>query len=131
MTYEELKEKHNTSCKWANPRHEESKLQINCVTWFRLQYPDLLLFSIPNGGARSKVEAGILKAEGVLPGVADLFVALPAKGYAGLFIEMKYGSGKQSPDQIKFEQNSTKLGYKYVVANSFETFMRTVNDYVR
>lgn len=47
-------------------RHEESHLQRQCVAWFRLQYPKLarLLFAVPNGGGRSKVEAGIMKAEG-------------------------------------------------------------------
>lgn len=54
--------------------HAESILQRNCVTWFRLQYRSLagLLFAVPNGGGRSRVEASIMKAEGVTPGVGDI-----------------------------------------------------------
>lgn len=45
------------------PRHIESHIQRNCLTWFRLQYPELrlVLFAIPNGGARNKREAEIDK----------------------------------------------------------------------
>lgn len=131
MTYEELKEKYNSQCQRANPKHEESKLQRACVAWFRLQYPEYVLFAVPNGGYRNAKEAGILKAEGILAGVADLFLMLPVKGYMGMFIEMKYGSGRQSDAQIKFQENSEKLGYKYVVVNSLEGFMKEINYYIK
>ncbi len=131
MTYEELKEQHNSQSKRSNPKHEESKLQRSCVTWFRLQYPEYVLFAVPNGGYRNVKEAAIMKAEGVLAGVADLFLMLPRKGYSGMFIEMKYGLGKQSNEQIKFQTNSEEQGYKYVVANSLEGFMSEVNSYIR
>ena len=63
----------------ARPQHYESKLQQNCVKWFGMQYAkyDKLLFAIPNGGHRSKTEAGILIGEGVKAGVADLMLAVP------------------------------------------------------
>jgi hypothetical protein len=131
MTYEELKEKHNSQCKRSNPKHEESKLQRACVTWFRLQYPEYVLFAIPNGGYRNAKEAAIMKAEGVTPGVADLFLMFPRKGYPGLFIEMKFGNGKQSEAQIKFQENASKSGYKYVIANSMEGFMEEINLYIK
>lgn len=43
--------------------HNESALQRTCVSWFRLQYPLIarLLFAVPNGGGRSRVEAAIMK----------------------------------------------------------------------
>ena len=44
------------------------------VQWFRRSYPNVLIFAIPNGGARSKATAGRLKVEGVVAGVPDLFV---------------------------------------------------------
>ena len=67
----------------------ESKLQILCVKWFRLQFPNVLIFSIPNGGQRNLITAKILKAEGTVAGVADLQILKAKKGYNGLFIEMK------------------------------------------
>lgn len=45
-------------------RHIESNIQKAFVTWFRLQYPEyaLNLTSVPNGGARRRKEAAIMKA---------------------------------------------------------------------
>lgn len=65
----------------ARPRHQESTLQKTCVAWFRTQYPDhaLMLFAVPNGGGRSRIESAIMKGEGVTAGVADL-ILLEARG---------------------------------------------------
>lgn len=109
-------------------RHLESKLQIECVKWARLRYPKLrrLLFAIPNGGKRNRVEAGIMQGEGVTPGTADLFLSIPAKVdgflWCGLYIEMKYGKGKQSDDQIAFQLAVSPEGYYYTVCSDFDTF---------
>lgn len=65
--------------------HEE---QREVVRWFRHTWPGVRIIAIPNGGARSKATAGRLKAEGVSPGVPDLFV--PAWG---LWVEMKRAKG--------------------------------------
>jgi hypothetical protein len=129
MTIDELRVLNNTKTKKS--AHPESGLQISCIIWFRLQYPHHVIFSIPNGGRRGKLEAKIMKTEGVLPGVGDLFLMCASKGYNGLFIEMKYGKGVQSPEQKMFEKNALKFGYKYVVCYSLEGFMRVVNDYLR
>lgn len=66
--------------------HEESQIQRACVRWFGLQHRELdgLLFAVPNGGRRGKVEAAIMKAEGVYPGVADLLLLVP-RGRWGLY----------------------------------------------
>lgn len=70
--------------------------QCAVIEWARMQgrnasrYPGLaLMYAIPNGGGRSKAEAGRLKAEGVLAGVPDLFLPAPIGPYAGLYVEMK------------------------------------------
>lgn len=126
-----LKDKVNSETKRSNTRHEESKLQISCVKWFRLQYPEHVLFSVPNGGFRNGKEAKILKAEGVVAGIADLFLMFGNKGYMGMFIEMKFGKGKQGPSQIDFQKKAETQGYKYIVVNSFEGFMQEINSYIR
>ena len=100
---------------------EESKLQQSCVKWFRLQYPKELLFAIPNGGQRSKITASILKAEGTVAGIPDLFLAKHKFGkegttiviHHGLFIEMKTATGRLSKDQ---EYWLTKLNTKGYLA---------------
>lgn len=117
--------------KRAKPRDLESQLQISCVNWFRLQYPNCLIYSIPNGGSRNKIEAKRLKAEGVIAGVADLFLMEPRNEYHGFYIEMKYGNtNKQSDNQLQFEKMCNERGYLYRVAKSFEEFVKQINDYL-
>ncbi len=111
--------------------HKESKLQQNCVKWFRYQYPDLVLFAIPNGGRRGKIEASIMKGEGVLAGVADLFLMCRNETFNGLFIEMKVGKGKQSDSQIDFENKALKHGYQYSIARDVESFIDAVESYFK
>ncbi len=64
--------------------------QVRFVSWFRKNFPDYLIFAIPNGGYRSKPEASRLKAEGVLAGVHDLYI--PG---LDLWIEMKEDATKK------------------------------------
>ena len=114
-------------------RHIESGIQKTCVAWFRFQYPKLVLnlIAIPNGGARSRIEAAIMKGEGVTAGAADIGLFYPAKGYHGLFIEMKTPKGKQQPSQKAWQQAVEVVGYKYVVCRSFEDFETEINAYLR
>lgn len=112
--------------------HAESILQRNCVTWFRLQHRHLapLLFAVPNGGGRSRVEAAIMKAEGVTPGVADLLLLVPRGKYACLCVEMKTEKGKQSPEQKAWQKYAEEAGNRYAVCRSFEDFQKTINEYL-
>jgi hypothetical protein len=118
-------------------KHLESKLQIECVRWFRYQYPQHTLFSIPNGGARNKTEAAILKAEGVLAGVADLFLMCARIEpylniyYYGLFIELKTAKGKQTEKQKEFQKKAEEHEYKYEVVRSFNEFKEVVDNYLK
>jgi hypothetical protein len=73
----------------------EHQEQVDFVKWFRVFYPDVLIFAIPNGGYRSRVTASRLKAEGVVKGIPDLYI--PAWN---LWVEMKRTKGGSvSPDQ--------------------------------
>jgi hypothetical protein len=108
----------------------ESKLQSACVQWFRTQYPNTVIFAIPNGGNRNPITGAILKREGVIAGVADLFVMRRNADYAGLFIEMKAGKGKRSEAQIAFFDKAIEAGYAYYVCRSFDEFTSTVKTYM-
>ena len=103
-------------------RHIESRIQSTCVRWHRLQYPHITIFAIPNGGRRGKLEASIMKGEGVLAGVADVFIMRPRNGQHGIFIEFKTDKGRQTPEQKAFEEQCERLGYEYHVVRSFDTF---------
>lgn len=85
--------------------------QVAYVSWFRKTYPEARIFAIPNGGGRSIATAGRLKAEGVLPGVPDLYV--PAWG---LWVEMKKAKGsKVSKEQKDWHEYLVSIGHCVIV----------------
>lgn len=114
-------------------RDIEHQTQCACVRWFRYQYPNLamLLFAVPNGGARDRVTGAKLKAEGVVAGVADLFLSVARGGFHGMYIEMKTVNGRQSESQKAFQRSVEAEGYIYKVARSSYGFMREVEEYLR
>lgn len=107
-----------------NMKRRESSEQILLVQWCDVQsfkYPELkMIFAIPNGGSRHKLEAINLKRSGVKAGVPDLFLPRPNGKYHGLFIEMKYGKNKTTRNQDEWIKNLDKQGYKAVVCFGFE-----------
>lgn len=73
----------------------EDSEQMHFVQWFRRTYTGVLIYAIPNGGARHPAVAAKLKATGVTKGIPDLHV--PAWS---LWIEMKrQKGGTLSPEQ--------------------------------
>ncbi len=115
------------------PGHQEHDIQVACVRWFRLKYPHLAhaLFSVPNGGRRDEKTGAMLKAEGALPGVSDLILLHPGRGFYALLIEMKTASGKQSEKQLQWQQAITASGeYKYIVCRSLDDFIKHLEWYL-
>jgi hypothetical protein len=88
------------------------------------------MYAIPNGGKRSVITAAIMKAEGVLPGVADLFLMQPNKDYHGLYIEVKTEKGNQSPYQKEFERKAKQRSYDYQVCRNFDEFQEIITKYL-
>ena len=116
-------------------KSNEDKLQAACVRWFRYQYPDVVIFAIPNGGSRNAIEAAKLKQTGTLAGVADLFVMCIKRSrgilYHGLFIELKTGKNKQTEAQKRFQEMATEAGYMYQVWRSFDEFRELIEYYLQ
>ncbi|MDR3266245.1 MAG: VRR-NUC domain-containing protein [Tannerella sp.] len=112
-------------------KQKEHDLQVACVTWFHCQYPNELIYPIPNGGQRNIVVAVKLKAEGVVSGMPDLAVASAKKGFHGLYIELKVGKNKPTANQISIIYKLSSEGYKCSVCYSLDEFMRIVNNYLR
>ena len=116
------------------PGHEESLLQRACVAWFRAQYPEhaLMLFAVPNGGGRSRIEAGIMKAEGVTAGVSDLILLEARGGYGSLCIEMKTTekSSRQRASQKRWQAAAEKAGNLYEVVRTEDEFKDLVTEYM-
>ena len=135
MTVEEfnkLREDHNKGQR-KKPVHREAQIQRACVKWFRLQYPRYknMLFSVPNGGCRNSIEAKLMKAEGVVPGVSDLILLVSRNGYSSLCLEAKTEEGKQSENQIIWQTDCEKNGNKYVIFRSVEEFITEITNYLK
>ena len=114
-------------------KSQEARLQASCKMWFDLQYPKLkkLLFAVPNGGSRNVIEASNLKAQGVVPGVSDLILLVPASGFSSLCIEMKAAKNTQTNLQREFQKAAESAGNKYVVCRSFDQFREEITMYLK
>lgn len=89
------------------------------------------MFAIPNGGKRDPKVGYIMKLQGVKPGVSDIFLPIPSKGFHGLFIEMKRKGNKTSPLQKEFISDMTVNGYMCIVCFSAEEAIENINYYLR
>jgi len=109
----------------------ESGIQQSCVKWFRYQYggKGYLIYAIPNGGLRSKVEAAVMSGEGVLAAMPDLHIPVTNGKYLTLYIEMKKPSETWSDDQKLRRDELRALGHCVELAHSLEEFMNIVNTY--
>lgn len=133
MCYNCYAEMKNPSQKKRIIKHEESDMQsefFNKVFTVFPKLPRKLLFAIPNGGSRNKIEAVNMKRQGVTAGVSDVILLVPKKGFASLCIEFKTKTGRQSEEQKEFQFQAEKCGSKYVVVRSVEQALREVKEYI-
>src|SRR5208337_746635 len=78
----------------------------------KAKYPELeMMFHIPNGGTRNKIEAGHLKAQGVKPGIPDIFLPVARGAWYGFWIELKVGNNKCSGEQNEYQAKLRDQGY--------------------
>lgn len=113
--------------------HAEDDLQMQCVRWFRLQYPQLarLLHHSPNGGRRDAREGARFKQMGTQAGFPDLILLVASQGYHALLLELKTRTGRQQDSQKEYQQLAEAQGYRYVVIRSLDAFMDEVNTYMK
>jgi hypothetical protein len=98
----------------------EARIQADLWAWLNNTYlirHRCIAFHIPNGGARDAREGASLKAQGVVPGVADLFIGANGKS---LFLEMKTQTGTQSPNQRDWGNRAMLQGFRYEVVRSVQ-----------
>lgn len=105
------------------PRQLEHDEQVKVFQWAEQNLDKwngvlAYMFAIPNGGKRSIKTAVNLKAEGVRPGVPDIFLPVARTIYHGLFVEMKAKSGRISGEQVLYMARLRQQGYFVVVAYS-------------
>ena len=95
--------------------------QVAFVNWFRMQYPRVLIHSIPNGAhlagtdAQRAAKMARLKAEGLVPGVPDLFIPVWR-----VWVEMKRPGGVVSKEQRDVHARLRDAEYAVIVAYGWQ-----------
>jgi len=108
--------------------HDE---QVTFIRWFRKAHPNVLIFAIPNGAmlqgnaTQRAIRANMLKAEGLTPGIPDLFI--PAWN---IFIEMKRVKGGSLSDAQKEKIDYlSSVGYQTFVCKGANEAKVTIKSY--
>lgn len=124
----------------------EAAHQMALFCWAALnleRYPELkFMHHIPNGGSRGDtersraIEGGKLKAQGVKPGVPDVFLPVGRHGCKGLYIEMKKPAQQSSKNgglsdaQIEFGIFARAQGYGWMPAYSWQEAAQAIEKYL-
>lgn len=123
---------------YADVRSEEDE-QRGVIAWrdeHRDERPVLrLLIHVPNGGARTAAEAGVLKATGVVAGIPDLLLLAPRGRFCGLAVEMKGADsrgrlGDLSDDQARALSRLQAEGWAVDVCWTAAQGIATVTHYL-
>jgi len=109
----------------------EHTMQVKVVQYVRTFFPEILILSIPNGSGTTAHNRLALYAEGLLPGVPDLFIPEARKGFHGLWIEMKTKEGVESAAQKRIRNNLEDNGYLCYVARSEQTAINIIEAYLQ
>lgn len=97
------------------------------INWFKSNYKDLIIFSIPNDGYRHNgnkfVDTGLLK------GIPDLEILFP--NGKSLFIEMKKRDGKLNVNQKNLIPKIENLGFTVLIGYGFLDAKEKFENYLK
>lgn len=99
------------------------------------------LIAIPNGAHMANPRhAALLKAQGMKPGVSDIFLACPVQGWGGLWIELKkrredFDYPSQAKQAVSQQQQDwiarmNQVGYIAQVAYGWEEARQRIEGYL-
>lgn len=107
---------------------------VNLMRWVRLstaRYPDLArMYHIPNGGDRHRAVAAKMKAEGVRKGVLDYCLPVARGGWHGLYIELKAGKGRPTPEQKDEIEHLRRDGYRAELCTGWQACVDVLVSYL-
>ena len=107
----------------------EKETQKACINYLQMLYNQGKLLFVRNNsfqGNFSRPDGSQGYIRNNMPGSPDLFVFVNKET---LHLELKSSTGKQSPDQLAWEQAATKLGHKYYTIRSVEELVKVLNNY--
>lgn len=116
-------------------RQQEAAEQINLFRWAEYmsgKYPEIkLMYHVPNGGSRNKIEAANLKRQGVKAGVPDICLPVPRGKYHGLYIELKAGKNTTTEKQKEWLSALEAQNYFTVVCHGWQQAADVITRYLK
>ena len=114
---------------------KEDTHQVDCVSWLKYNYPELLFWHTVNEGKKTMHSALRDEQSGLLKGVSDFIILIGGNGHPFAAIELKRtnksGRFKASPvskEQTEFLRKVRERGGFAAVAYGFEEFKKAVAD---
>lgn len=122
----------------------EDKLQIDCINYLKLCYPQCVVFAIPNEGDRSVLGHQIAVAKGLLPGIHDICVLVPREFcevslapvdpsqmtmWEPHFIELKTPKGKVSKAQVDLHIDFNDKDIKHSTCRSVDDVAKAMGNW--
>lgn len=92
--------------------------------WHWNTYPNqrgLLCYNLSN--SKNKIDGALNKSKGLIAGRADMVFYYSGKA---VMIEFKTEIGKQSPEQIKWQELIEKNEFKYHIVKNLEQFKKII-----
>ncbi len=119
---------------YKNTSSEEQE-QETVFAWAVYQskaYPELeFMYHPANEGKRSLSAGAQLKRAGLKKGVPDICLPVPRGRYHGLYIEMKFGKNKPTPEQLRYLIFLNQQGYFVQVCYSADETIKAITEYLR
>jgi hypothetical protein len=111
--------------------HVEQSLLMQWADAASGRHPELrLLYAIPNGGHRHVSVARKLKAEGVKRGVPDLCLPVPRGTHHALYVELKAGKNRATPEQKQWLDALWTQGNEARVCVGWEAARDCITEYL-
>jgi hypothetical protein len=117
---------------YAPKERDEQKAVFRWAAIMAVRWPELrLLYHVPNGGSRHRLEAANLRREGLKPGVPDICLPVARRGYHGLYIELKRSTGgRLTEHQKEWIDDLTEQGYRAVVLYGADAAVAEIGNYL-
>lgn len=100
---------------YDNYLSKEQVMQAEIARLLSLKHPDLFWWHTVNEGKRTPYEQYLFKKMGGMKGVADFVILEQGSFSKGLMMEIKWGKGVCTVDQVDFLIRSAKKGFTAAV----------------
>ena len=116
----------------APSEDEEQAAVMDYCTGMSAKYPELkLIYHVPNEGKRGIAYAAKQKRIGLKPGVPDLCLPVPRKGFHGLYIELKSIDGRVNPKQEEWIKLLQEQGYRAEICRGADRAIEVIAEYIK